>query len=213
MEVIEVKNPSFVLGQKISEAIKKAPKGVLLLVSGGSSFSVLEHITERVSVLGMIDERYDVRDDVNNFSQLEFDKADKLLDSKVRPGESFEDFIKRFRKNIEDNLDKYVIVILGIGEDGHTAGIMPGIQIDEKENVIGIDVRDKNKHPLRVTVTPGFLINEVDKAFVFVSGEKKKEALNKVLADNGDLLETPGRIIHEMKDVILVTDIYGTSNT
>jgi 6-phosphogluconolactonase/glucosamine-6-phosphate isomerase/deaminase len=42
---------------------------------------------------------------------------------------------------------------------------------------------------------------------MYVTGEKKREALTHVLADTGSLFYTPGRIVKEMKSVTLFTDI------
>jgi 6-phosphogluconolactonase/glucosamine-6-phosphate isomerase/deaminase len=40
-----------------------------------------------------------------------------------------------------------------------------------------------------------------------MKGENKKEALTKVLAEEGSLVETPGRILRELREVKLFTDI------
>ena len=104
---------------------------------------------------------------------------------------------------------------MGMGPDGHTAGIMP---FPEDENrfdvlfqnsekwVVGYDAEEKNQYPLRVTTTIPFL-RMVDYALLYCVGENKKEALKRVLADGGVYAETPARVIREMATTHIVTDI------
>jgi len=42
---------------------------------------------------------------------------------------------------------------------------------------------------------------------VFMVGEEKRNALERVLAEEGMLAETPARIVREMRDATIFTDI------
>ena len=77
---------------------------------------------------------------------------------------------------------------------------------DKKVLVAPYDAHEKNEFPLRTTTTNSFLRNKVNHAILYVSGESKRDMLQNVL-QKGSLNEYPARIIHEMKDVTLVTDI------
>jgi 6-phosphogluconolactonase/glucosamine-6-phosphate isomerase/deaminase len=72
--------------------------------------------------------------------------------------------------------------------------------------IVGYDVENKNPHRYRMTST-FTLMRKFDQVLTFMSGENKKEALKKVLAEEGSLAEIPGRIIRELKDVTVYTDI------
>ena len=109
-----------------------------------------------------------------------------------------------------------MVITQGIGEDGHTAGIMPypensalfkSLFDDPEKWVVGYDAEGRNEHPLRVTVTLSFLREVVDHSIVYAVGDGKKEALRQVLAETGTLWQTPARIIHEMRNVMLFTDL------
>ena len=70
------------------------------------------------------------------------------------------------------------------------------MSFDNLEN----NAEEKNKFPLRVTVTLPFLRHEVDEAVVYATGKEKKEAIERVRASVGTLAETPARILHEMRN-------------
>ena len=70
------------------------------------------------------------------------------------------------------------------------------------------DAKKKNPCPLRATTTLSFLQREVDSAIALVCGKEKGDAFRRVIARQGSLSETPMRIIHQMKNVEVFTDIH-----
>jgi len=202
-----------------------ASNNILLLLSGGSAFDLLEKVkglSSRVTI-GVLDERFSTDPKINNFAQLtETDfyrraqkKGVQFIDTRVREGEPMEELAERFEKALRDwkekNPDGTVIITQGIGADGHTAGIMPhlkGPKMFENPDtwVLGYDAKEKLQHPLRVTTTFPFLRNIVDYSIVYAKGEEKKEILEKVTTKQGSLAQIPALIIHEMKDVKLIID-------
>lgn len=215
--------------QKVGELVGQygLDEQVSLFVSGGSALSVLEKLPsdmlqENLSVM-MIDERYDRDSKVNNFSQLNktnfFKQAVrqgvKFVDTSVLSGEDFGQYSLRFAQEVDRLAKNKTVVLLGLGEDGHTAGIMPFAEESDKfaelfegvDLVVGYDASGKNPHPLRVTVTNTFLRNQVDAGVVFISGQKKKEALISVLKSSEDMAVIPGRIFHYIPQLSIFTDI------
>jgi 6-phosphogluconolactonase/glucosamine-6-phosphate isomerase/deaminase len=201
---------------------------VLLLVSGGSAFELLDFIdlhsiSDRVT-LGVLDERFSIDPHINNFSQLRdtsfFKRALEqkvcILDSSVRNSETHQEFVCRIEEMIHtwcaNNPKGHIIATMGMGADGHTAGLFPYIynnsEIDDNRFVYGHTLPiDVNQYTERVTVTYSFLKTYVDHAFVYVSGDSKKEALKSLVAPDGSIEQTPCRVMREMKDVSLYTDI------
>jgi len=218
-------------GAYITELVSEKEIPILLLLSGGSAFSILEFIDEtclgnRITI-GMLDERYSKDPDISNFSQFQetlfYKKAVsaecRFIDTKVVHNESLEDLANRFERELKSwknsNPDGKVIATMGIGSDGHTGGIMPFAQdstefshfFEEVKWVIGYDAGSKNQYPVRITVTNVFLRQAIDYALMYISGENKKEIFDKLLNKNGGLSGLPASIIHEMKDVKIFTDI------
>ncbi len=208
---------------------KKQP--TLLLLAGGSAFSFLEYVDTAVLsetlTIGMTDERFSRDEAVNNFEQFTqtifYAEAKQhgvhFLDSSVGEKESLENFGTRFEQNISDwieqNTNGTIVATFGIGEDGHTAGIMPfpenPSRFDElfEKNPISVayNAMEKNQYSLRTTVTLDFVRRRVQSAVVFASGEGKRTALEKVMHKEGTLAETPARIVREIKNLNLYTDI------
>lgn len=204
---------------------------VLLLLSGGSSFEMYNYVdTSNLShktTIGMLDERYSFEKDVNNFALLEktefYKKAEKqkveFINTFPTMLETQEDLAVRFEEMLRDwrkqNHNGKIISVVGIGSDGHTSGIMPipedkekFVNMFESDNwVVGYNTEDRIPLPERVTTTITFLKNEIDYAFVYISDEKKKDVLEKVLEKEKPIHEIPGRIINHMKNVQVITVI------
>jgi 6-phosphogluconolactonase/glucosamine-6-phosphate isomerase/deaminase len=73
--------------------------------------------------------------------------------------------------------------------------------------MIGYNAGAKSNLPLRVTATVPFLTKVVDHTIAFMTGKEKKAAFKKIQAEEGENHITPARIMREMKDVELFTDI------
>lgn len=211
---------------------KNRQQPLLLLLSGGSAFSFLEHVPQELFgphvTVGMLDERFNVGENISNFAQFKetpFYAAVRAagascIDTRAKDKETIEDFGDRFeqalRSWVEAHRNGVVVATMGIGVDGHTAGIMPfpenlallqELFEDEQRWVVGYNAGNKNLYPLRVTVAFPFLRARVDHAVVYVVGEEKRNAFKKMAAERGILSETPARVIREMKDIQLFTDI------
>ena len=253
------------------EALVKGAQGspLLLLFSGGSALELLGGFREDLlqgyePTIGVLDERYSKDPGASNFAQLatsRFYQAAKMqgvhsLDTRAYEGLNFRDIGERFAQALKEwkqkNTSGKVIITQGIGEDGHTAGIMPYPLHKERfsklfENadkwVVAYDVREteeqkaqpapatgqsplfartvrgittlwqgRPKHteeafPMRITVTLPFLRNIVDHSIVYAVGARKERILPRVLLEHGELWEFSARVIHEMKDVRVFTDI------
>ena len=191
---------------------------VLLLLSGGSAIEIIKEFdwTEIKNVtITTLDERY-ANDESNNFLSLEkyLPRNIETLPTVPKENEDLETFANRLNKNLKDWLAKYIngkiVATLGIGADGHTAGILP---IDDKniekkmndQNVFVIGYKtDKSEHKMRATTNFTFL-KKINNAIVFLSGEKnKKTAWEKIIAKSGNKNDTPSRIICEMTGEVSV---------
>ncbi len=204
-------------------------RAVLLLLAGGSSFQILEWVDtaemKRVTI-GMFDERFSSDPVANNFSQLAatgfYKKAHEagaaFLNSVVQANETLETYAARLeaglKKWVAENPDGKVLATFGIGEDGHTGGMMPFPEnparfaelFESGPWVAGYDAGVKNPQPLRVSATMTFIRAFILERVVFAAGEGKKQALARVLAPEGTLAETPARIHRDADGAVLFTD-------
>lgn len=205
---------------------------ILLLLSGGSAFSLLnevnsDELNENITI-GVLDERFSDDPSINNFLQLAetgfFSRAKhkncSFIDTRPFPHETPAELASRFESELMKwkgtNRRGRIIITQGIGEDGHTAGILPFRPdskkfrrlFDSGKFVVSYDATEieNNKFPLRVTTTLDFL-KRVNNSIVFVAGESKRNALEETLKARGSLERTPARIIHAMKGVSIFTDL------
>lgn len=206
-------------------------KKILFLTSGGSALKLVEYIDPKIITkdftISVLDERFSKEPNINNFAQLTktqfFNQAKingaNFIKTMVQKDETLEQFANHFELELKNwkqsNPEGVVIITMGMGPDGHTAGIMPFPEDPElfkqlfcSENlVIGYDAKDKNEYPLRVTASITFLIEKIDYAIIFVLGSNKRDALEKLFDEKVGVETIPAKVIFEMKDVSLFTDI------
>jgi len=203
---------------------------VLLLLSGGSALSLLEHLdTSLVSsrtTITVLDERFSHDSQINNFEQIVKTKfytsakangaqtistSTSLNETLDEVGKKFEHALRAWKQN---NPNGTIIATMGIGPDGHTAGLFPyqenterGIDFSGDAWVCAYEVPlGVNPHTKRFTVTFTFLRSCVDEAIVFAIGEEKRAIINNIQKTNCRLEDIPASIIKELRSVTLITD-------
>jgi 6-phosphogluconolactonase len=101
----------------------------------------------------------------------------------------------RLRKNDRPNLD---LVVLGVGDDGHTASLFPGESTLDITDKLVCAVPAKGEREARLTMTVPIL--EIAKSTIILAvGEKKHAPLERVWKVKGDVHETPARIVRSFK--------------
>jgi 6-phosphogluconolactonase len=98
----------------------------------------------------------------------------------------YADVVKKYVK-LKNGLPFFDLVMLGLGEDGHTASIFP----DQMFMLNSKKICEVAVHPSsgqkRITLS-GKVINNAQAITFLVTGEKKKEILKKVLIDKNNTL-------------------------
>jgi 6-phosphogluconolactonase len=98
-------------------------------------------------------------------------------------------------------IDEFDLVLLGLGEDGHTASLFPGQAYDETASVVA--VHDAPKPPEdRISLTAAAL-GKAKHAWFLVSGEGKRTAMQQWL--QGDAI--PASTIRPDSGIDIHTDI------
>ncbi len=119
---------------------------------------------------------------------------------RIRGEENPEDEAVRYSEEISaftlnrGNVPVFDLVILGLGEDGHTASIFPG-KLDLFESKRGCEVA---VHPVsaqkRISIT-GEIINNAETVIFLVSGIKKAAILEKIISKEPESFEWPAALV------------------
>lgn len=100
------------------------------------------------------------------------------------------------------------VALMGLGEDGHTASLFPGVHNpdEDKYPVIPVTANYQNRPARRVTLTP-MALNTSRNVIFLATGEAKADALKKALSDKKDPKNFPvHRINPQSGNVIWYVD-------
>lgn len=208
--------------QAVAQAIcdgLASDKRVLWLVSGGSNIAVekqvmdllRDHAAGSLDKLAIIpvDERYGAPGhEDSNVRQLRaagFDAGGATLVDVLVHGTPFEQTVSFYTDVMAAALSNAGLVVaqLGMGPDGHIAGIKPRSPAAEADEstVAGYKWDDYE----RLTLMPAAL-RQADKAFLLAYGTDKKPMLQKLYEQSADFKDLPAMLLYELPDVTVYSD-------
>ena len=117
---------------------------------------------------------------------------------------AYEEDLKKFFRLSQDQFPEFDFLLLGIGEDGHTASLFPGTPVlDDHEHLATPVFLDENRHD-RITLTLP-VINNAKHIVFLVTGKNKAPVLRKII--NKEDASLPASMVHPNKGrLIFVTD-------
>lgn len=204
-----VKDVLMALRQALSEG------HVTWLVSGGSCIEpqsqILRELTDesldRLTVV-LLDERYgESGHEQSNYAQL---RAARF----ARPGLHFDDILEdnpspeqaaeRHEAILRTALGTDIcIATMGIGADGHTAGILPDSAATEAASVLSLAYQAADF--LRITATFAAL-QKVDTAYVFAYGPAKADAIERLKTRHEPQRDLPAAILYDISSATIYND-------
>ena len=125
----------------------------------------------------------------------------KIADSRIfyistlqSPQEAAKKYSKRILSHFKDNPIRFDIVLLGLGEDAHTASLFPHAAVLHEQKALVSAVDPGKVQTPRISLTAP-LINEAHCILFLVYGESKAEAVQKVLEGEKDFNQYPAQLI------------------
>jgi len=121
---------------------------------------------------------------------LEASRMSRLLDSLIMK---------------QNNIPQFDLILLGMGDDGHTASIFPNamsLLVDTSYYAVSIHPETKQQ---RITLT-GTILNNAKNIIFVVTGAEKTMVLQEILQNNGNWKSYPASYIHPVGTLEWVLD-------
>lgn len=201
------------ISEFIAETLKQQEFFTLVL-SGGSTPKILyeklasgEHLKKinwkRIHIFWG-DERVVPFTDERNNAKMAFEvllnhvdiPADQVhvMRTDIEPNFASIEYSKILHHYFDHTMQSFDLVLLGMGDDGHTLSLFPGSSIiEDHENWVN-SVYNKTQEMYRITIMP-VIVNKSSRVAFMVEGEKKAMALHEVLEGNFNPSQFPSQII------------------
>jgi 6-phosphogluconolactonase len=116
----------------------------------------------------------------------------------------YDESLRDFFKTGPDRVPAFDLILLGIGEDGHTASLFPGTEALEEIKKLAVAVKLNEIFHDRVTLTLPVL-NRAEKVVFLATGRRKAEILRRVIGEQNPLLPA-SRIQPVAGDLVFLLD-------
>ena len=168
----------------------------LVALSGGSTpMKLYERLAEETLDWSRVhffwgDERcVPVEDSGNSYGQAKKILFDKIgatnihrVKSDLMPDSAAMDYAHILSQFADPPLDfpRFDLVLLGMGDDGHTASLFPGSPVDVSTPTLAVTAQYQDRPANRITLTP-LVFNQAREVWFLVTGQSKAETLKNVI--------------------------------
>lgn len=114
---------------------------------------------------------------------------------------SYEALLRARVRPASDGLPAFDVIVLGVGDDGHTASLFPGEPTVRESERLVVAVPSKGAREARMTITAP-VIEHASAVFVMATGAQKTPALEAAWLASGDVDKTPARIIRGCRGAV-----------
>ncbi len=132
----------------------------------------------------------------NFFNNLQLsDSQIFYVNTNLSPEDAAADYQAKIAKHFAGNTAVFDLILLGMGDDAHTASIFPGTDLvnNQEIGVANVWVEKLNTHRVSFTAP---LINQAKNVVFITFGENKASALQQVLSDTKDVNNYPSQLIN-----------------
>ncbi|WP_161889000.1 6-phosphogluconolactonase [Pontibacter russatus] len=150
------------------------------------------------------DERYVPADDPENnarmareamFAPLHIPEAQIFkVDTMLPPEQAAETYEKRLNGHFNGNPARFDLILLGLGDDAHTASLFPGTPVLQEQAASVKAVFLESKQVYRISLTAPLINQAKDVAFL-VYGAGKANAVQQVLEGERNITKYPAQLV------------------
>lgn len=158
------------------------------------------------------DERYvgfdDERNNAHCIKSILIDKIDipssniHVINTNLQPDEAAREYEKKIKCFFRNEPWQFDLVLLGVGENGHTASLFPGTKVvnEQLEGVRSVYVDEEKMY--RITMTAP-LINQARNILFLITGGNKSEILRNILTGSYQPQKYPAQLIQPKNGELL----------
>ena len=119
------------------------------------------------------------------------------------PDESAKSYETILKNKLDGDPPKFDLILLGLGDDGHTASLFPGSDaLFERESLVTFG---EGKGHKRITFTSK-LLSAGDNVVFLISGSAKQTALKRLLDPSESWERTPAKLVSPNSEIIVLAD-------
>lgn len=197
----------------VQDTLKKQDLFTLVLSGGGTPKLLFQKLAsdkykdkidwKRVHIFWG-DERVVPFDDDRNNAKMAYDILINHIDvppeqvhimrTDIEPKLAAEEYEKILHQYFENTLNSFDLVLLGMGDDGHTLSLFPGSPIIEEHEHWVNSVYNEQQKMYRVTLMPA-IVNKASNIVFMVDGAKKANVLQQVIRGPYIPRQLPAQII------------------
>ena len=118
-----------------------------------------------------------------------------------KAAENYEEELRAFFHTKPNEAPHFDLILLGLGQDGHTASLFPGSPALHEKSRLTTAVTHPGTGQTRISMTLA-VINSADHIFFLVSGREKAEVLYRTLNDQGKNPDLPAQRVKPQRGML-----------
>ncbi len=123
-----------------------------------------------------------------------------IVDTSLDPTSAALDYEKKICRFFKDDEQAFDLILLGLGDDAHTASLFPGTSVLWIDEEMVKEVYLSDKATYRITMTAP-LINKAHKVAFFTYGENKANAVYEVIKGEKNIIKYPAQLIKPLGEL------------